>query len=253
MRLAGWLATGAIALLLAGCSEDPLELDGRVWAVEQGSRSLLRLDPANSACNSQGYLSRDLGPIAIDGYQRFLLVDQGQRMLVELDPVTRITEDLFDLIDWVSYQAMTVDLYNRLYLLADEGKLVHLDPESPVWRRSWPIRPEGDWKGLAALPIPGVGVNGESLPAGTLLAWRSLASGGELVWLELLEEEARAHVLRSTPVLSGLAVSFREERLLAFLDGGAELVELDPFAASGTIPLQVFDCEELHLKDFAMP
>lgn len=243
----------ALILLLGSCSDDPLEVAGRVWCVEREARSLLSLEPGSPACTSQGYLSRDLGPITVDSRDRFLAIDLGQRMLVELDPASRTSTDLQSLSEWTGLDGLAMDANDRLYLLANASSLIRLDPDDPNWHIARPIRPEGGWQCLAALPESIVGSNGELVPMGTLLGWRATSSGGELAWFELREDDALAHPLRATGSLRALGVSFLDQRLLALSAEANELIELDPLDPALDRGLQRFDCERFDVMDLAIP
>jgi hypothetical protein len=252
IRVHSWFVFAATAMLLQGCDEDPVAVERRVWCVEQGTRSLYALPLDRAACESRGYLDGTLGPIAMDPDERLLAVDLLQRELLELQPSDGFATPLFSVSQAVNPLALTVAPGGRLYLLDDERRVVWLEREGGAWTRAWPIHPDGQWRGLAWLPEAVEEPGGRLLPVGTLLAWRPLGQGGELAWLELLESEALAHTLLSTPALTGLDTSARLRAIYGLDAASGELYRLRP--ELGSCPLvQTYACDAFAVTDICLP
>jgi len=245
-------AVTCLSLAVAGCDEDPVPVADRVWCVEQESRSLLALPLGEPACASRGYLSEVYGPLAFDVDERLLAVDLLARRLVELQPDDGFVTPLFSLDQAVDPRALCVAPGGRLFLLDAGSRVLQVDPATGAWVRSWALRPEGDWRGLAWLPAATQGANGEALAAGTLLAWRPLGEGGELAWLETTESEALAHVLMGTPSLGGLDTSRRRAALYGLDPATGDLYRLRPDLRLYE-QVQAFPCDPFAVTDIALP
>lgn len=252
IRVHSWFLLAATAALLQGCADDPVPVEDRVWCVEQSTRALYALPLDQPACDSRGYVAEVLGPIAMDARERLLAVDLLQRELVELQPSNAFVTPLYSVDQAVNPLAITVAPGERLFLLDDERRVIQLERESGAWTQSWPIHPEGHWRGLAWLPESVESVNGELVPEGTLLIWRPLGSGGELAWLELHESEALAHTLLATPSLTGIDTSLRRRELYGLDAATGDLYRLRPELQ--TCPLvQAYGCEAFTVTDIALP
>lgn len=246
----GWWMILLLAALL-GCDEDPVPYEDRVWCVEQEGRSLLALPLASPECVSRGYLAEVYGPIAFDEDERLLAVDLLQRRLVELQPSDGFVTPLFALDQVVDPRALCVAPGGRLYLLEAGTRLLQLDPVSGAWVRSWPLRPEGDWRGLAWQPEDMEGLNGEWVGEGTLLAWNASGAGGVLAWLELRESEAIAHPVMGTTTLTGLGTSRRRREVYGMEPDGT-LLRVRP-AQRQVEPMLRYPCEPFLVGDIALP
>jgi len=243
----------SLALLaLLACDEDPVEVTDRVWAVEQTERSLMALPMSAPDCASRGYVADTIGPLAFDEEERLLGVDLLMLRLLDVQPSNGYSTPLFDLGAMLDPRALTVAPGGRLFLLDAGTRVLQLDPESGSWTRSWSLLPESGWTALAWLPVAMESPNGQSLPVGTLLAWRPQGGGGELAWLELEEGQALAHSLQSTPRFSALETSRRRDELYALDAQGGELYRLRPWLAEIT-PVQSYACDPFLVTDIALP
>ncbi len=248
------LRRSAGLLLLAslwGCDEEPIRVEDQLWLVEQQSQSLLSLALAEPGCQTRGYLTEQLGPIALDGEERLLAVDVLQRRLVDVQPSDGRITRLIDLPMITNPLALTVTPGNRVYLLDDGTRIVRVDPEDGNWSQTWTLQPEGGWSGLAWLPEAVETANGELLPAGTLLAWRRQGEQGMLAWLELEEGQALAHELFGTPELAGLDTSAGRARIYGLSPTGEiYLLHAD---LRETQWIQQVPCTPLEVVDIAIP
>lgn len=246
-----WRALGLLGLAALGCDEDPIRLEDRLWLVEQESQSLRSISLTDSTCQVRGYLTDQLGPIALDREERLLAVDILQRRLVELQPsdgqITLVTA----LPQLRGPRALTISPGGRFYVLDEGTRVLQVDPESGSWAQAWTLQPASDWRGLAWLPEAVVGSSGQLVPAGTLLVWRPSGARGELAWLELDAEVALAHSLLSTPALAAIETSAGLERIYGLSEEG-EIYHLRP-EIQDCVWLRQAGCAPLLVTDIALP